>query len=49
VAFIVVMNCSGVIFFRKIWSRLESIASPCAGLSAWSQESVKLGAFWASP
>ena len=49
VAFIVAANCSGVIFFRKIWSRLASMASPCAGLRAWSQESVKLGAFLAMP
>jgi hypothetical protein len=49
VAFMVVTNCSGLIFFRKIWSRLDSMASPCAGLRAWSQERVKLGASLANP
>ena len=49
VAFIAETNCSGVIFLRKIWSRFESIVSPWAGLSAWSHESVKLGASLAMP
>ncbi len=49
VPFIVSANCSGVISPRKMRSRLASIALPCSGLSAWSQESWKLGAPVAMP
>lgn len=46
VAFIAEANWSGVILTRNSWSMLLSRASAWAGLSAWSQDCWKLGAFF---